>query len=486
MHKGRTLAIIITILIVSAVFPSSAYAQGPAGVWTSNISCQNQSESEAVVTLMFYESDTGISTSLATDTIAGGKSKNFILSDLPDSSVGSVIVSSSAPVTCAVDQSKEASGTISNPYRFAASKGFNTDEISPTMYVSQIEKDFWNWNSYIAIQNTSSSSTNVTISFVDRNGTAYPDDTFSIPGYGNHIVYLEENTSLPSQFIGGATISADDGTTPLAVTAVFYNTGDSSSTSQIHAYNGAATGSNLLYAPYIVRNYYGYQSGITIQNVGSAETSFKITFTFNNTDFVYQHPVALRPGEIKDFYLPNVTELRPVDSFSVNLRYGKAVIEATDVGGNPNSAGSLIANINQDNRGGASIPAERAGQGATYSAFLSTAGSQTVYIAKIMRNVGGFSSGFHISNFTDSDGICSVYFVDDPDANFTQPINANSYITKYAPDITNLNDGYNAGAIIECTVDVFAIVNAAVNPNAGRYGDSFYQMGTGTQPPVSD
>jgi len=485
MKKFNFILFFLVLLFPPFTF-TTVNAQGPNGDWTSNISCQNQSYADAVFTLVFYEKDSGAQTVLATETISAGMSRNFVISSLPDGSIGSVIVNSSAPVTCASDHSKNATGTLSNPYRFAASKGFNTDEVGPTMYVSQVEKDFWDWNSYIAIQNTTSVETNVTVTFVNRDGTTYPEETFTIPGNGNHIVYLEDIANLPSQFIGGATISSTDGTTPLAVTAVFYNSGGSSSTSQIHAYNGATTGSDVIYAPYLVRNYYGYQSGLSIQNVGDAETSFKITFTFNNTDFVYQHPVALQPGEIKDFYLPNVTELRPVDSFSVNLRYGKAVIEATDVGGNPNSAGSLIANINQDNRGGASIPAERAGQGATYSAFLSTAGSQTVYIAKIMRNVGGFSSGFHISNFTDSDGICSVYFVDDPDANFTQPINANSYITKYAPDITNLNDGYNAGAIIECTVDVFAIVNAAVNPNAGRYGDSFYQMGTGTQPPVSD
>jgi hypothetical protein len=98
-----------------------------------------------------------------------------------------------------------------------------------------------------------------------------------------------------------------------------------------------------------------------------------------------------------------------------------------------------------------------------------------------MRNVGGFSSGFHVSNFSGTPGECSFIFVDDENANFTQRIDGNSYITKYAPNIPNLDDGYNAGVIIECTVDVYVIVNAAVNPNAGRYGDSFYQMSTGTE-----
>ena len=480
MLKRNTFFVIITVILLSAIFPVSAFAQGPTGDWTSNISCQNQSDVDAVVTLLFYEEDTGAETVIATETILGGKSRNFVISSLPDGSVGSLIVSSSAPVTCAADHSKNATGTTSNPYRFAASKGFSTDEVGPTMYVSQVEKDFWGWNSYIAIQNTTGTAADVTVSFVNRYGTSYPDVAITVPGNGNHVIYLEDIATLPSMFIGGATISADDGTTPLAVTAVFYNDGSSSSTSQIHAYNGATTGSNTIYAPYIVRNYYGYQSGITIQNVGAAATSFKITFTFNNTDFVYQYPDVLEPGEIKDFYLPNVAELSPVDRFLTSQRYGKAIIEATSVNGTFNASGSLIGNINQDNRGGSGIPMERAGQGATYSAFLSTAGTRTAYLAKVMRNVGGFSSGFHVSNFSDASGSCTFTFVDDADASFTQSIQANSYITKYAPDIPNLNDGYNAGVVIECTVDVFVIVNAAVNPTAGRYGDSFYQMSTGT------
>jgi hypothetical protein len=481
MFKQRSFYVIIMVILISVIFPVSAFAQGPSGDWTSNISCQNQSDTEAIVTLLFYEEDTGTEREIGSETIPAGKSKNFVISNLPDDSVGSLIVSSSAPVTCAADHSKNATGTSSNPYRFSASKGFSTDETGPTMYVSQVEKDFYDWNSYIVVQNTTSTAADVTVSFVNRYGTRYPDVEITVPGNGNHIVYLEEIGSLPSMFIGGATISANDGTTPLAVTAVFYNKGSSSSTSQIHAYNGATTGSNTIYAPYIVRNYYGYQSGITIQNVGASNTSFKITFTFNNTNYVYQYPDVLEPGEIKDLYLPNVSKLSPVDRLSVGKRYGKAVIKATDINGNFNASGLLIGNINQDNRGGSGIPAERAGQGATYSAFLSTAGTQKAYLAKVMRNVGGFSSGFHVSNFSGTPGECSFTFVDDADANFTQSIDGNSYITKYAPNIPNLDDGYNAGVIIECTVDVYVIVNAAVNPNAGRYGDSFYQMSTGTE-----
>lgn len=478
--KKITLTILVAILFLSIFNYSQAKAQTLIGDWSSSISCQNQSDvADANVELLFYQEDTGVQTSIGSEVIPAGMSTNFVVTGLPEGSIGSVVVQASQPVTCAIDYSAVTTGTESNPYRFAATKGFDPSEIGPTMYVSQVEKAFYNWNSYIAIQNTTSDPVDVTVSFVDRYGNGYPDVPLTIPGYANHLMYLSEITSLPSNFIGGATISADDGVTPLAVSTAFFNIGSSSSTSQIHAWNGSASGSNLLYAPYIVRNYYGYQSGITIQNIGDSPTSFKITFTFNGQDFTYQFSSELGVGEIKDLYLPNLTELNGVDNFDNRNRYGKAVIEATDVNGNPNSAGELIGNINQDNRGGSGIPEERAGQGATYGAFPSSSGAAQTFIAKWMVHAGGFSSGVHVSNFSNTNVTCDFIFPSDPDANFSTVVSANSFFTKWAPDVTNLNYGYNSGVKIDCTGQVFVITNAAIDPDGGKYGDSFYQMSAG-------
>jgi hypothetical protein len=476
-------ATLITLIIAILTFLQVKAQSIDDNDWTSNISCQNQSEiDDANVELVFYEEDTGVETSLGTQVILAGMSTNFVITGLEDGAVGSVVVRSSQPVTCAVDYSAETTGTDTNPYRFAATKGFDQNEIGPVMYLSQVEKNFWGWNSYIAIQNTSNSSVGVTVSFVDRDGVSYDDVILNIPGYANHVLYLKDISILPeSQFIGGATISANDGETPLAVSTAFYNSGDSPETSQIHAWNGSANGSNLLYAPYIVMNYYEYNSGLMIQNIGSEPTAFKITFTFNGVDYIYQHETSLNQGESEDFYLPDVSVLAPVKLIQNNLRYGKAVIEATDTGGNPNPIGELIANVNQENRGpgGGTIPMEFMGNGGTYGAFLSSSSSNTFYIAKVIKHVGGFSSGFHISNFSDSDITCDLTFPEDSDASFSQLIPANSFYTRWVGDLSDLDNGYNAGVQIECNNPVFIITNASNDPDVGKYGDSFYQMSAG-------
>lgn len=486
MKKFRYYLIVLTVLSSLFIF-STAQASGPDGEWTTNISCQNHDTQNAVaITIRLYDLQ-GDEKADYNTTIEAGKSINIITSSafdtLPDDFVGSMVLSSQGAVTCAAEQNTNAIGSMSNPYRFAASKGFSTAEASPTVYVSQLEKNFYDWNSYMAIQNTESSSTDVTVTYVDRAGTAYPNATekFTIPAQSSHVIYLDENPDLPDMFLGGATITADDGTSKLVVTATFYNSAASYQESQIHAYNGATQGSNTLYAPYLVRQYYGYNSGMMIQNIGSKSTSFKIVFTFAGTDYEYQYPGRLAPGEVKDFYLPDVEAIDAVDSLEERYRFGKAVITATDVNGGFNASGLLTGNINQDNRGGKGIPEERVGQGATYGAFLSTAGSQNIYIAKWMSHVGSLSSGFNISNFSGTDGRCDVYFVDDPDATMNNVlVPANSFFSIWAPNVANLDSGYNAGVRIECTVDVFVITNASADPGSGKYGDSFYQMNAGT------
>jgi hypothetical protein len=67
------------------------------------------------------------------------------------------------------------------------------------MYVPQVEKLFYNWSSYVAVQNATAASVNVTVTYVDRFGAPVPaaTETEDIPGYSNHVFYQEDNAGLP-------------------------------------------------------------------------------------------------------------------------------------------------------------------------------------------------------------------------------------------------------------------------------------------------
>ncbi|MCJ7694948.1 MAG: hypothetical protein MUO40_05915 [Anaerolineaceae bacterium] len=487
MKKGR-LFLILSVFLLSLVFAVPTAAQGPAGDWVSSFYCVNQDTvNPATISLAFYQENNGTAALTYSDSIAAGKSKNYYTpttpSGVPDPFLGSVVVSSSTPLACSVVNNTTAVGTSGDPFRYSSSGGFSSGEAAAVLYATQVVRDFWGYESYIAIQNTSTSPTDVTVTFKDRYGTDFPAATqnLTVPGQSNRVLYLTSIAALGSGFTGSAKISADDATTPLAVMEAYYNSAVDANTSQIQAFNAATVGDDYVYAPQVVRSYYGYNGGIQIVNVGLANTSFKITFTMgtgiNQVIAVYQHGVELAPGEVKDLYLPNLTELVDVDGKPMAERTGFAVIEAASTGGVHNSAGELAANVNITNVGAYPTLEAWGGRGATYNAFPESAASTKLYIPNMPVHVGGiWSGGFFIANFGGSAGTCDITFVDDVDAFMNdEPIAVNGYINKWAPNVTNLDSGYNSGMWVDCTVPVFGIGNLNAD-GTSTYGDSYIQF----------
>jgi hypothetical protein len=479
MKKARFITGVTILALLLALVPS-ALAGPPPGNWVSGIACQNLSETDsASITLYFYQEGNSTAVLVYNDPtpIPPNGSRNYYTPSsppgVPEGFLGSVVVASNTPMACNVNTQTTGAGTTSDPYRMGTSAGFADTETSPTMYAPQVMKNLaGTFSSYIAVQNTTTAATNVTVSYKDRFGAAIPaaTETVSIPGQSNHVFYQTDNANLPNGFLGAAVISAQDGTSGLAVTVNFYNSGSSSSTAQLHSYNGFASGANKLLVPRIVRNYYGYNGGMSIQNVGSSTTKVTIDFTFaGGSTYTYNSP-NIAPGAALALYAPDMPALAGVDLLPVTHRFGSAVIQA-------DPGGEIVAIINEDNRGGVGVPAERVGQGTTYNAILDGTQTDTVFLAQVPRKAGGiFSGGFQVANTTATAGTCSISYNSDTDANETNlTLPANGAIARYAPNVPNLNDGYNASVTVTCNRDIVAISNFAAEPGSGRYGDSFTQ-----------
>lgn len=477
MFKRSRFLVMVLLIVLSLSVGHPTYAQGPGGPWASGIACVNLDDSaDANITFTFYPEEDGTAALTYDDTIAAGGTKTYFTPStppgVPSGFLGSAVVSSDKPVACSVNTQKQSSGTQSDPYRIGTSAGVATDIAAPTMYVPQVLKGLGGWNSYIAVQNTESSAVDVTVSFKDSTGAALPDaaQTASIPGQSTKVFYQDSNADIPSSFIGAATVSADDGASNLAVVVNFYNAGTGVSTAQLHSYNGFDAGASKLYVPRIVRNFYGYNGGFSIQNISTTDSAtVRITFSFAGNDYVYNSP-SIAPGAALPLYAPNMAELDPVDSLPEGQRFGSAVIEVL-------SGGPVVAIVNEDNRGGPGIPAERAGQGSSYNAISDGTQTGTVFFAQIARNAGGiFSGGFQVANTTDTSGTCDITYSGAAAATETGvPLPASGSIARYAPNVTGLPDGFNGGVTVVCTQDVVGISNLAVNTGSGRYGDSFTQ-----------
>lgn len=474
--KIRLLSIVLVVTLFLLTPLSAVQAGMPPGTWVSGISCQNlDAVKEASISISFYAENNPVAVLTYNDTILAGGNKNYYTpsspAGLPTSFLGSAVVASSTPISCNVNTITTGTGTTTDPIRLGISAGFDETLMGPSMFLPQIEKAFSGWNSYFMVQNPNSAPVAITITYKDRYGVDYPaaTETATIPAQSGKIFYQSDNVNLPSNFLGAAKVSANDGVSPLAVVANFYNSGSDNTTAQIHSYNGFSAGGKKLYVPYIVRKYYGYNGGIAIQNVGSAATTVTITFRFGNDVYTYTSP-SIAVGASLALYTPNITELNPVDSYEERYRYGSATIEAA-------GDGQIVAVINQSNFGGPGVALERIGQGATYNAFKDTTQTNTVFFTQIPRNSGGiWSGGFQVSNTTDIAGTCDIVYEGVPAANevgVTLP--ASGSITRYGPNVANLPNGFNKSVTLNCTQPVFGIANLAINPGSGKYGDTFGQ-----------
>ena len=477
--------IYVTIIAVFLLaLTTIANAQGPTDKWISIIACQNiDSENAVQLTLTFFSASDGSPVLSHADSIPAGGSKNFDTSDLdlnvPIDFLGSVVASSSGPVACSVQTKSTSDGSSENPYRLSSSSGLSDSVTASIMYAPQVMKEYSGWNSYVVVQNTGISETSVVITYRSRDGNPITTatETASIPAYSSKIFYQNSNTELPSNFIGSAKITATEPSDSLlAVLVSFYNLGETANTSQFHSYNGFSSGSSKLYAPRVVRQFYGYNGGIAIQNVGTVDTAVTITFNFNGKSYIYRTK-TIQVNAALPLYVPDLAELDPVSSLPTGRRFGNAILEADAPGA------LIVANINEDNRGnsddndGNPIPSERVGQGSSYNAIAAGTESKTLYFQRVMSKVDGiFSGGFQISNITDHAGTCDIIFYGAPEANLIAfDINANSSLSMYAPDIPNMPDGFNAGVTANCSVDVIGIANVAAAPDTGKVGDSFSQ-----------
>lgn len=473
----KHLKFVVLFLAVLAMLIGPAQnvqAAGPTGNWATGIACQNLDNSDATgndVTLTFYPEMNGtpIATTYST-TIAMGGSANWLTTSgssmpgFPTGFLGSGIISAEYELSCNVNTQSTGTGTQANPYRLGTSGAFTSSMAGPNVYVPQVIKNLAGWNSYVAVQNTSASPVAAHIRYYNASTgaeIAAAAEAVTIPGGASKVFYQSDNANLPAGYNAGAKISADDGTSLLVATVAIYRDATDYTRSQFLSYNGVASGSSSVYVPRFVRNLAGYNSGIAIQNVGTADTVATVVFTFEGNAYTLTTP-AIHPNTSYTAAAASIAALAPVDALANHQ--GSAVVTVP-------APGQIIVSINEDNQSGAPT---RLGQGTTYNAPAAGTETTKIFFAQFVKNLTAgnvYNSGIQISNTTAIAGTCNVEYVGQPSANATLALPASGSLVLYAPNITLLNNGYNAGVRVTCTQKVTGIVNLSIS----GYGDSFTQ-----------
>jgi len=477
---------LFTVLALAALLAAPLSVAAQSGIWVSGIMIQNQSTTApANITVTFYwaegETLAGQIAGTKTDVIPAGKAVTYYIPDLvlttpagqklPDNFVGSAVVTSDQPVVANVNTQVPTSKglTPTDPNRVGTASGVLVP--AGTLFFTQVMKNYWDWNSYLAIQNTSAFDAAVTVRYYnssDGSPVTGADQTITIKPNTTYIV-RQESASMaapdPGGWGGSAVVTCTNGAL-LAGVANFYNLGTNKDNAQFHSYNPFTAGSTKLYVPRLVKDYYDYQGGMAIQNVGTAATDVTITYYFGAITRT-QTISGLQPGASSILYMPDQAALAGVAGS------GSAVITSS---GQP-----IVAIVNEDNRVGAAIPNQE-GRGSTYNAALDGEGTTSVFFSQVTSRYFGYSSGIQVQNVGAAATTVTAVFsaAGFTDATVTATLQPNQSESWFAPNVVSGVD-FNGSVVVTSSGEpIVGITNMSsrtdVDPRwPTNYGDSFLQ-----------
>lgn len=455
MKSTRIILALLLIVLVLQGLGLTAVAQGPAGTWASGIQIQNQSETEtANITINFYWSENSGNASATpaatfTDTIEPGKSKTYYvpshIPQVPDDFEGSAVVTSDQPIAAILNTTR-VDGTDKR-------LGSATGVLSPAMmvYAPYLRKNYYDRNSYIAVQNTSDSAASITITYYKADGTQTATEQATISAYSTEIFHQNENANLDDGFHGSATIEGD---APLAVVVNNANAGTSTTSSGFESYNGMATGATTLYAPKLTVRYYDYQSSFTVQNMGTADATVTVNYDYGGTPYTHTSgPIA--PGASWPVYLAAEAQSNLPATLSGS---GSAVITSDQ---------PLVGIVTEVN--------EALGYAVIWNAIPGGSGTDTILFPKFDRTYYDYNGGIQIQNIGTQDTTLTAVFSQSGRADVTVvsgPVAPGASTFWYAPNVQDLTENFS-GSVVVVSSNGQPIAGVYTSRNDILTGDSY-------------
>lgn len=219
------------------------------------------------------------------------------------------------------------------------------------------------------VQNLSdTTAANITITYyAEGSSTATATQTAVVPAGGSLTFFNGQGgtvaMSVQAGFKGSAVISSDQ---PIVAIVNLLGTNIGAS------YSGFSAGAQSISAPLIMRNNFGLNTSVSVQNTGAAATTVTVTYTPGSAGSATSEQVTLPPGSNKVFFQSGNTALG--DRF-----VGSATITAA-------AGGSIAAVVQQEGNE----------QLLSYDTF--TGGSASVGIPLLMANNFASFTGLQIQN----------------------------------------------------------------------------------------
>jgi hypothetical protein len=298
--------------------------------------------------------------------------------------------------------------------------------------------DFGTTVSSVTVQNTGTDTATISFTFYDETGTeVFPDPLVVGPPEVANPFTLEPGESyelyMPSANLADGkyslVISSDQ-----PVVAVSNVIRDYSGTGYNGTFAGFAAGADTIYMPSIVYEYYGYNSELSVQNTGAADTDITIDYACP-TGVYSDTAAAVGPGASAHFDLAN----NPPTGLPSN-----SACSATVMADEP-----VVAIDNQYNQ---------AGFLQTYNGFL--AGADVLNVTALYNGYYGWASSLDIQNVGITDTVVTVAYSDGDDDS-TCALAAGDKCQLYMPTVKSLATTLFAATISSDGEPLVAVHNAA-------------------------
>jgi hypothetical protein len=211
----------------------------------------------------------------------------------------------------------------------------------------------------------------------------------------------------------------------------------------------------------VVKDFYGFQSGFSVMNVGTAATTITATYNFGGTSYTQTSP-SLGPNQSWAVYMnPGPTELAGVSGLA-----GSVTFTADQ---------PIVAIINEDNR--------TSGWGATYNGVPSSGAMTTAVAPQVLSMYYGYSGGVQVMNAgTASATMTATYSGGPSDVTIQKTVAAGDVWQMFAPDElaaagASAQD-FNGSVVVTSDQPIVGIYNLAyMSPGVdsrwpANYGDS--------------
>ncbi len=275
--------------------------------WNSYLAVQNAGASNTTVTVHYYD-DTGTEVDTETHLIPANASYVFrqeLNGDLPSNFVGSAVIDGGGQDIAVVCNFYSA-GTDHTTAQFHSYNGFTSG--ATKLYAPRVVKDYYNYQSGLKVQNISeTSSTTITVTY-HFGGSTYVQTSPTIgPGqaWGPYLGSEGQVPELAGVSGSGSAVIESGG----AIVATINEDNRVDPAGRGVTYNAFLDGeqTSTVSFPQVTAEYYGYSSGVQIQNVGTASADLTVTYS-GQAPFAV---MGIAPGESWSQFAPNATGMTP-------------------------------------------------------------------------------------------------------------------------------------------------------------------------------